>query len=241
MPMTVMTNPMETGAQRLIQGVLAAGAKTLTEPESKGLLSAYAIPVPRFKVVQNVESALDAARELHYPLALKIVSRDISHKTGVGGVALGLRGRKDLEDAWSQMMLDIADDEPLAALDGFLIEEMAPAGVEVIIGGLRDPQFGPAVMFGTGGISVELIKDVSYRLAPVTRSEAFDMMNETKGFPLLTGWRGGGMRDLDAVAGVIMKVSEIITGVPGIKEIEINPLIVYPNGAVAVDARAVLE
>lgn len=232
---------MKIGVDKIINEAAAAHRKILTEPQTKEILRAYSIPVPRFKAVHSIDSALEAAKGLHYPLVLKIISPDIGHKTDVGGVALGLRDKKSLEDAWSQMMLDIADDEPLAAIEGFLLEEMAPRGAEMFIGALRDEQFGPAVIFGTGGLDVELIKDVSFRLAPVTREEVFDMMNEVKGMRILTGYRGGGLKDLDAVVDIVMKVSEIICAHERIREIEINPLIVYHEGAVAADAKASLE
>lgn len=235
------THTMKTDAEKIINEAVAAHRKILTEPQTKELLRAYSIPVPRFKAVHSIDEALEAVKGLQYPLVLKIISADIGHKTDVGGVALGLRDKKSLEDAWSQMMLDISDDEPLAAIEGFLLEEMVPRGAEMIIGGLRDEQFGPAIMFGTGGLDVELIKDVSFRLAPVTRDEVFGMMNEVKGMRLLTGYRGHGLKDLDAVVDTVMKVSEIICAHERIREIEINPLIVYHEGAVAVDAKATLE
>ncbi|MBI5885767.1 MAG: acetate--CoA ligase family protein [Deltaproteobacteria bacterium] len=221
----------------VVKEILACGHKTLTEPQTLEILRAYSVPVPRFKVVGGVDEALEIAKGLRYPLVLKIVSHDIGHKTDVGGVTMGLRDKRDLQDAWSQMMLDIADDEPRAFIEGFLLEEMAPRGTEVIIGAIRDEQFGPAVMFGVGGIEVELIKDVAFRLAPVSRQEAFDMMNEVKGISLLTGWRGGGIKDFDAVVNAIMRVSDIICENDEINEIEI----VYHEGAVAVDGRAVLK
>ena len=136
---------------------------------------------------------------------------------------------------------NVSKKSPKAKIAGFLIEEMAPKGVEVIIGGLRDEQFGPVVMFGIGGIAVELMKDVSYRLAPLDKAEALDMMKEVKNFPLLTGFRGSVPVDMDKLADAIVKVSEIITEMEEIKEIEINPLIASETDAIAVDARVLFD
>lgn len=223
-----------------IREALAQGKLTLTEPETKTILRAYSIPVPRFEVVKDRETAMAAAASLVYPLALKVISRDLTHKSEAGGVALGIQNAKCIEDGLSEIMLNVADEAPQAIIEGFLIEEMAPRGVEVIVGAIRDPTFGPAVMFGTGGLAVEILKDVTFALSPIDREDAFEMMNEVKGFSLLTGARGGGFKDLDAVADVIMKVSRIMEENADIMELEINPLIVYRKGAFAVDARATL-
>lgn len=230
------TNRME----RIVKEVLSLARTSLVEPEAKEILRLSSVPVPRFLVAKDVVEALDAADKIGYPLVLKLVSPDLTHKSEVGGVALGIKNRAELEQRWSEMILTVADEMPTALIEGFLIEEMVPKGVEVIVGAVRDPQFGPVVMFGMGGVSVELMKDVSYRLAPLTREEAFEMMGEVKGFPMLTGFRGGTVKDLGAIADVIMKVAAIIEKVDGLKELEINPLVVHERGAVAVDARGVL-
>jgi len=227
---------------KIIDTAKGLGRKTLIEPHAKEVLRLASIQVPRFKLVKDLTGAIDCAGAIGYPVVLKIVSPDIAHKTDVGGVCLGLRTVRDIEDGFSQIILSVADEMPMAFLEGFLVEEMVPAGgIEVIVGAMRDEQFGPFVMFGIGGVAVEIMKDVSFRLAPVTREDAHEMMREVKGFPLLTGYRGAGMRDIEAVADVIVKLSGIIENIQGIKEIEINPLIVYHRGAVAVDARTVLE
>ncbi|MEK6791884.1 MAG: acetate--CoA ligase family protein [Deltaproteobacteria bacterium] len=225
----------------LIRETLGAGRRTLTEPETKTILRAYAIPVPRFEAVKDRETATVASASFSYPLALKVISRELTHKSEAGGVVLGIQNAKDIEDGLFEIMLNVADDAPQAIIEGFLIEEMAPRGVEVIVGALRDPVFGPAVMFGTGGLAVEILKDVTFALSPIDREDAFEMMNEVKGFGLLTGARGGGFKDLDAIADVIMKVSRIMEENVHIMELEINPLIVYRKGVLAVDARATLS
>jgi len=137
-------------------------------------------------------------------------------------------------------MFEISDHYATARIEGFLIERMADKGVEVIVGGVRDAQFGPAVMFGIGGVMVELLKDVSFRLAPVTKVECLEMIKEIKAYPLLTGYRGSEPCDIDAIADVIIKVGDIISEMDDIKEMEINPLITYPDKVIAVDARVIL-
>jgi acetyl-CoA synthetase (ADP-forming) len=227
--------------ERIVKETLSLGRKVLVEPEAKELLRLASFPVPRSRVVKDVSAAIEAAREIGFPVALKLVSPDIIHKSDAGGVFLNIVNEKEIEEKWSSVILGVADDYPTALIEGFLIEEMAPRGAEVIVGAIRDEQFGPAVMFGIGGVTVELMKDVSFRLAPITREEAFEMMGEVKGFPILTGYRGQTIKDLDAIADALVKLGDIMGKVDGLKELEINPLIVHERGAVVADARAVLE
>lgn len=227
--------------KNIVQEALDSGRKTLTEPVAMEILRLSSIPVPKFCVVQDMEDAAKKAEELGYPLVLKIVSPNIVHKSDAHGVSLGIRNIEELEEKMSYMILTVADDSPTASIEGFILEQMAPKGVEVIIGAVNDGQFGPVVMFGLGGVAVELMKDVAFRLAPVTKNEALEMMREVKGFPLLTGYRGDSEKDINAIADVIVKLGEVIKETDGIKELEINPLIVYEHGVVAVDARAILS
>lgn len=228
------------GIERLVKEAFSLGRKTLVEPEAKEILRLASIRVPKFHVVKDVTGAVEMANKIGYPLVLKIISPDIIHKSDIGGVALGLKDGKEIEERWSMMILNIADEKPMAMIEGFLVEEMVPKGVEVILGAIKDEQFGPVVMFGVGGVAVELMKDVSFRLAPLDKKEAIEMIGEVKGFPLLTGFRGDTIKDLDTVAETIVTLSKIIEETDGLKELEINPLIVYEQGAVAVDARATL-
>lgn len=226
---------------RIVKEAMSLGRKTLTEPETKDILMACSIPVPRFIVVKDVAGALEAATEIGYPLVLKIISPDIAHKSDFGGVAVGIVDGRELEERWSQMFLTVAMENPMAMIEGFIVEQMAPKGVEVITGVVKDAQFGPVAMFGTGGVFVELMKDVSFRLSPVDEREALEMMGEVKGWPLLRGFRGDTPKDAPAVAAVIAKLVRIVEQTDGLKEIEINPLIVYDKGVIAVDARASLD
>jgi acetyl-CoA synthetase (ADP-forming) len=226
---------------RLVKEAASLGRGNLVEPEAKELLSLASVKVPRFEVVKDVAGAIEAAERIGYPIVLKLVSPDLIHKREIGGVALNIRTSSEIEERWSEMILNIADENPVAMIEGFLVEEMVPGGgAEVIVGVVKDDQFGPVVMFGIGGTPVELLKDVSFRLAPITRDDAFEMMSEVKGFPLLMGFRGESIKDLSAIADVMVRMSEIVDGTDGLKELEVNPLIVYEKGAVVVDARATL-
>lgn len=211
--------------------------KIFSESEAKAILKSWEIPVPKYSIAKDAGEAINAANNIGYPVVIKIISRDILHKTEAGGVKIGLKNAQDVEDSFNNMIFEISDNHPTAIIEGFLIEKMADKGLEVIVGGLRDEQFGPAVMFGLGGITVELQKDISFRLAPVTKKECIEMMKEIKGYPLLTGYRGGLPVDVDAIADIIIKIGNIMTDMNNIKEIEINPLIVYSKGVMAVDAR----
>ncbi|MBI3398724.1 MAG: acetate--CoA ligase family protein [Deltaproteobacteria bacterium] len=227
-------------AKKFITDAIQSGRKSLLEPEALDILKAWEIPVPEYVVVKDAEEAVSAANKIGYPVVLKVISSDILHKTEAGGVKTGLKNAQDMEDAFNEMMFDLSDHYATAKIQGFLIERMADKGTEVTIGGVRDAQFGPAVMFGLGGIMVELLKDVSFGLVPVTKEECIEMMKEIKAYPLLTGYRGSEPCDIDAVADIIIKVGGIMNEIDGIKEMEINPLIVYPQRSMAVDARMVL-
>lgn len=228
-------------AKQLVVNALIAGRHTLFEPEAKALVSAWGIQVPKSVLIKGFEDVVLKSKAIAPPLVLKVVSQDILHKRDFGGVITGIKGSEEASFALSEMKKNLAEKAPEARIAGFLLEETAPAGIELIIGGLRDPQFGPAVMFGTGGFAVELVKDVSFRLAPLEREEVFDMMREVKSYPLLTGFRGSKQVDIDELASAVMKLSDILLEIEEIQEIEINPLLVYEDRAVAVDARVVLQ
>jgi len=228
-------------AKKLITDAIQSGRTSLLEPEAKEILKAWEIPVPPNFIAKDKDMAIGAANNIGYPVVLKVVSRDILHKTEAGGVMAGLKNAQEVEDSFNEMIFELSDHYATAKIEGFLIERMVDKGVEVIVGGIRDAQFGPAVMFGIGGVMVELLKDVSFRLALVTKEECLAMMEEIKAYPLLAGYRGAEPADLDAIADVIIKVGNIMAEAVEIKEMEINPLIVYPEGAMAVDARVVLN
>jgi len=233
-------------AKKLIREAVSSGKKSLIEPEAKAILSAYGIAVPksvsgRWSGASGQQGIKEAISNLSPPFVLKVVSPDILHKSDVGGVVTGLKNEIEIRQAMEEIEKSVNKKSSKTKITGFLIEEMAPKGVEVIIGGFRDEQFGPVVMFGTGGVAVELLKDVSYRLAPLDKTEALDMMKEVKSYPRLTSFRGSVPVDMDKLADAIVKVSEIITEIEEIKEIEINPLIASEKGAMAVDARVLFD
>jgi acyl-CoA synthetase (NDP forming) len=198
--------------------------------------------VPKSLVIKDASEAAAACARLGSPLALKVVSPDILHKSDVGGVKVGLKGPAEVEEAVRAMMKVPAIAG--ARIDGFLLEEMAPAGQEVVIGGLRDPQFGPMVMVGLGGIFVEVLADVAFRICPITRLDAEEMLDELKGAALLKGARGRKPASREAIIDALLKVGGegglLMTHADEILEADVNPLIVSETGAVAVDARFVL-
>jgi succinyl-CoA synthetase beta subunit len=218
------------------------GRATLDEFDGKQLLAAYGIAVPRSVLVQDVQEAADACGKLRPPLVLKVVSPDLLHKSDVGGVRTGLEGRAEVEEAIRAMMRQ--PEIGGARIDGFLLEEMAPAGLEVVIGGLRDPQFGPLVMVGLGGILVEVLADVSFRICPIARIDTEEMLDELKGVALLRGTRGRRPVSREAIIDALLRVGGegglLLRHAQDIAEADINPLIVSEDGAVAVDARFVL-
>ena len=213
--------------------------RNLVEPEAYELLEAYDVSVPRHQVVTSAEQAEVAAAEVGYPVVAKIVSPDILHKTEVGGVLLNLNDAAAVRAAYRQIVERAR--QARAALRGVLISHMAPPGTEVIAGLTQDAQFGPVVMFGLGGIFVEVYRDVSFRLIPLTEPDAAAMIREIKASPVLQGVRGRHPADLQALADLLLKVSRMAEENPEIAEMDLNPIIVYEKGLSVVDARVLLH
>jgi len=213
--------------------------RNLVEPEAYELLEAYGVSVPRHRVVTSAEQAEVAAAALGYPVVAKIVSPDILHKTEIGGVLLNLYDAAAVRAAYRQIVE--RSRQARAALRGVLISRMAPPGTEVIAGLTQDAQFGPVVMFGLGGIFVEVYRDVSFRLIPLTEPDAAAMIREIKASPVLQGVRGGRPADLQALADLLLKVSRMAEENPEIAEMDLNPIIVYEKGLSVVDARVLLH
>ena len=239
--MNKFTTSIPTKARDIIQNALQNKRYKLLEPESKELIAAFGITTARHTVTASVKEAIQAATSIGYPIVLKIVSPDISHKTDVGGVKVGIKDAEGVKAAYEEIMKNVNIKKPDARIEGILVEEMATPSTEVIIGGLRDPQFGPAVMFGLGGIFVEIYKDVSFRIAPLEEYDAIDMIHEIKGSKILKGFRNTESLDITSVAQTILKVSNIMVSLEEIKEIDLNPVLVYPKGVKAVDARIILS
>ena len=228
-------------SSQLLKEILDCGRKTLLETEAKTLCMEYDIPVTRFKLVKDEENAAKQAEALGFPVVLKIVSPDIVHKSDVGGVIVGVKSLNEVKKSYRQIMNNIKKHKPEAKIVGILVQEMAPAGTEVIVGSIKDPQFGPAIMFGLGGVFVEVLKDVTFRIAPITEDEAAEMISEVKAYPLLKGYRNSPPADLKAITKILVNTSRLVTEHPEIKELDLNPIMVYEKGAKAVDARIILE
>ena len=232
--------PIDRERVREVISVAASeGRKMLMPDEVCEVLSACGIRVAPCKIAKSPDEAVQAAECVGYPVALKIASPHITHKSDVGGVKLDLRTPSDVRLAYHEIMANVSKYVPGVTIYGIAVTPMVPQGREVIVGMHRDPQFGPMIMFGLGGIYVELLREVSFRLAPLTRSEALEMIAETKAYALLRGFRGSPPGDVDAVVDVILKVSALCTEFKEIQEIDINPLFVYEKfkGCVVVDAK----
>jgi len=217
------------------------GRKILTEPESKGVFEAYDIPVVQGQVVKTQDEAAAEAEKLGFPVALKIVSPDIIHKSDAKCVLLGLDGAEEVKRGFGQVMANAKKFKQDADIHGVFVQRMAQPGREVVIGMNKDPQFGQALMFGLGGILVEVVRDVSFRIAPLSRRDALEMIHEIRGYPILEGARGGEPADIEALADILLAASKLAIDWQEIKEFDLNPIFVYPKGAIAVDARIILE
>ncbi len=228
-----------TKVDRVINLNRKRGLVNISEQDSKSILTAYGFTVPRSGMARSADEATGVASHLGYPVVMKIVSPDIVHKSDVGGVKVGLRGPGEVHDAYELMFSRIRQRMPHARIHGVLVQEMITEGREIIIGMTRDPQFGPMLMFGLGGIYVEVLRDVSFQLAPITADEATQMLMGTKTYKLLKGVRGEKSVDMQLVAECIQRISQLSVDFPMIEEMDINPLKVSSEfaRAVAVDGR----
>lgn len=233
------TNSREA-AHTIIQKAFQQERHLLLEPEAKEIIRAFGITATRDTIASSASEAVKAAVSIGHPVVLKIVSPDISHKTDIGGVKLAVQDEEGVRTAYEEIIGNVKKIQPDARIYGVLVSEMAMPSTEVIVGGLRDPQFGPAVMFGLGGIFVEIFKDVSFRIAPVEEYEALDMIYDIKGVALLEGFRHTESLDIPALVQTIVSVSDIMVSLENIKEIDLNPVLVYPKGIKVVDARMII-
>lgn len=213
----------------------------LPEPEALALLAHYGISLPRFAFVQELEEAENAAKCIGFPVVLKIVSRDIIHKSDVGGVIMDIASIQELKTSYFNLLQDIQTLRPEAQIEGVLVVQQVPKGLECIVGILKDEQFGPVVMFGIGGILMELLDDVSFAVLPVDAKEIYEMVASIKGNKLLKGYRGSKPVDIEAIEKLIATVAQISLENPQIIEMEINPFIVYEKGVQPVDVRILIE
>ena len=226
--------------ESVVQQARVEGRSLLNEIEAKQLLGEAGIPVAQTVLATNEEEARTQAKRVGYPVVLKIVSPDIAHKSDVGGVKVGLDDEAEVTEAFAEIIDNAKAAEPEAAITGVAVQHMAPAGTEVIVGMTTDPQFGPVVMFGLGGIMVEVMKDVTFRVVPLEERDAEQMIDEIKGVAILEGVRGQAAADKKAIKDAILSISRFVEAHPEVQEIDLNPMMVYADGAVAVDARIVI-
>ncbi|MFW9971323.1 MAG: acetate--CoA ligase family protein [Candidatus Odinarchaeota archaeon] len=209
----------------------------LTEFESKELLREIGIPVPDQKLTISIKETISAAENIGFPVVLKLIAEDIVHKSDTGAVKLNLKSKDDLEKAYNELMQIPTQKEKKIS-----VQKMADEPItELIIGMTTDPQFGPALMFGIGGILVELLEDVSFRIAPITEYDAKEMIHEIKGFPILDGYRGKPKADIDAIVDTLLKISDFVVEHEEINEMDLNPIFIYKKGLICVDARIILH
>ena len=215
--------------------------RSLLETEAKELLKEYGIPVPDFKLIKSEDEIAGLAKEINFPIVMKIVSPDIIHKTDAGGVKVGVKDEEEARMIYQEIISKAIKYNKKASISGVIAYTMVPQGTEIIIGMMKDPHFGPVIMFGLGGIFVEVLKDVSFRIIPLEERDAREMIAEIKGYKILKGARGNPPRDIRAIEEVLMKVSKLIMKNPEINEIDLNPIFVFENGIQVVDARMILS
>ena len=232
---------MSENVTKIFDQAKSEGRKFLLEYEAKAVCKEYGIPVTTVMVSKNAEEAAKFAEQIGYPVVLKIISPDVLHKFDVGGVILNINSKEEAKNAYNTIIENVKKHKPDAQINGILIQEMAPCSTEVIVGCIKDAQFGPTLMFGFGGTFVEVMKDVSFRIAPITEADAREMMSEVKAYPILQGCRGQPPADVDALAEILLNVSKLVMDYPEIKELDLNPVMVYEKGAKTVDARIILE
>ena len=224
-----------------VEAAMREGRTLLTEIEAKSMIKQAGLNVVETRLARSEDEAVSIARELGFPVVLKIASPDVVHKTDSGGVKLNLKTSAQVAKAYEVIMTSIREKQPQARIHGVSVQKMAKPGVEVIIGMSKDAQFGPVIMFGLGGVWVEVLKDVSFRIVPLEPRDAHEMIQEIKGRPLLEGYRGQDAVDIGNLEKMILDVSNFVEQHPEIRELDLNPLFAYKDGAVAVDARIVLE
>ncbi len=231
---------MGLSVDRIIKTAFKEGRTALLEHEAKQICKKYRINTPRFQLAHDATEAVEATRRLGLPVVLKVVSPDIIHKSDAGCVIIGLRSAHEVRQAFRKIVDNAKRYHPKATIRCVLVEKMQPPGIEVIVGGFRDSQFGQVLMFGLGGVFVQVFEDVSFRVAPLTERSARRMIREIKGYAILKGFRGHGPADEQGLLKILLASSKLMTDCPRISEMDLNPVLIYEDGAVAVDARITL-
>ena len=235
---------MKEEALKVIEEVLSQGRKSLVEYEAKQVLKAYGLPLPEEKLAKTVDEAIKYANKIGYPVVMKLMSPQILHKSDAKVVMLNIKNDEELKQKWEEIHENARKYKADAEILGVLIAPMLKPGREIIIGVTEDPQFGHALMFGLGGIFVEILKDVTFRIIPIEEKDAWAMIKSIKGYPILAGARGEAPADMKAIVDMMLKVSQLINDLKDyIKEMDLNPVFVYPEGegALIVDARIILK
>ena len=227
--------------REILRDSIKKGYTVLPELEAQKICESYGIKCPPTHLVNNKEDCIDAGNKIGYPVVIKIFSKDIIHKSDAGGVVTNINSDEELAEKYENMLKTVKGKYPDANIEGVVVQKMMSKGIEVIIGGFKDEQFGPVIMFGTGGIYVEVFKDTSFRLAPLNVDEARRQVEETKIFKVLQGVRGEKAVDIDSICQAIVNVGNLLIEYDEISEIDLNPVLCYPDEYVAVDARVVLE
>lgn len=221
----------------LLKNKLESNQTVLTEFESKNLLKEIGIPIPDHELATNKEETLTIAKRIGFPVVLKLMAEDIVHKSDTGAVKLNIKNEDETAQAYDELMKIPSQSEKSIS-----VQKMADEPItELIIGMTTDAQFGPALMFGIGGILVELLEDVSFRIAPITEYDAREQIHEIKGFPILDGYRGKPKADIDAIVDTLLKISDLVTKYEEINEMDLNPVFIYEKGLICVDARIILK
>lgn len=213
-------------------------SKTLTIDESFEVLKKHKIPIADYEVVKSKDDATKAAKRLGYPVVLKAISKKITHKSDVGAIALNIKSDEEVKSTFDKILKNM--EKVKAKFDGMLVQKSIDGGQEVIVGGKKDAQFGQTIAFGLGGILVEVFEDVAFRIVPITKADAEEMMKDTRGYKILAGFRGK-RYDTAALVNILLKVSKLLEENQNISELDINPVMALQKGAIAVDARIVLE
>ncbi len=229
--------------KEIIKNAKSEGRNKLLEHEAYEALGNYGLPVPKAGLARSPDEAVKIAESVGYPVVLKIVSPDIVHKSDVGGVKVGLSSSGEVIKAFNDIMGSVTKHVPKARIAGILVQEMVPEALEVIVGTTRDPTFGPIVLFGLGGIFVEVLKDVSFRITPVTRYDAETMLSEIKAAKILEGYRGMPPRDKEALVDIIIKISKFMEEQEDVTDVDLNPIMVFEKGkgAKIADARILIK
>lgn len=216
------------------------GRNFLYEHEAKELCSHYGMPITAIKIATTEDEAVKYSDEIGYPIVLKIVSPQVLHKSDSGGVLINIKNAEEVRAGYNQILTNVKKHVPEAVITGILVQEMAPSGTEVIVGSTKDPTFGNTLMFGLGGIFVEVLKDVSFRIVPIQKVDAAEMVKEIKAYKILEGVRGMPPADQEMLVKILMATSKMLEECPEVKELDMNPIIVYEKGARVVDARVIL-